>query len=180
MKKGYALIHGAGKTPDDLISARDAFKCNDKNGYLDKQSFLDFVRSLRTDDYDYLDLFFKCLHEGLRNTNSLRQRKDRGNNFYYWLVFPRANGNEELKVIAHPGIVKLADHINKVLNQRKPRIKFSFKMPTKSAVSEYLWMVGFMLAFGVYFILSAIYKGLKWIFGNSKETIKPSTESSNS
>lgn len=107
MKTGYSLVHGAAKAADNLMSAEDAFKCNNPNGYLDKKSFIEFVKGLRIQDYDHLDTFFKCLYERLRNTNSLRERKDRGDQLYYWVDFPRANGNEGVKVVAHPGIVAM-------------------------------------------------------------------------
>lgn len=107
MRKGFAQLHGTTKSVDNLMSAEDAFKCNNPNGYLEKQSFIEFVRRLRVEDYDHLDTFFRCLYERLRNTNSLRIRKDRGDQLYYWVDFSRANGNEGVKVIAHPGIVDM-------------------------------------------------------------------------
>ncbi|WP_142529960.1 hypothetical protein [Pedobacter westerhofensis] len=72
-----------------------------------KAEFLEFIKKLRTDDYDHLDNLFKWLKEGLRMTNSLKLRKDRGGTFYYWGKFARQNSDEEAKIIAHPGIVEL-------------------------------------------------------------------------
>jgi hypothetical protein len=108
MGKGYNLLHGTSKEEGNLFNVQDVFICNNpKKGFLHKDGFITFLRGLRTEDYDHLDVFFKCLFEGLRNNNSLRIRKDRGDQQYYWLVFPRPNGDEGVKLVIYEGLVNL-------------------------------------------------------------------------
>jgi hypothetical protein len=130
MSKGFELLHGAKATKGETMSAKDAFKCNNVDGYLDKEDFLSFVQRLRREDYDHLDNLFQCLYERLRNNNSLRMRKDRGDQHYYWLVFPRANGDEGIKVIAHKGIVDI------LMAYREGKVKTDFLL--EDLISEAL------------------------------------------
>jgi len=107
MTKGYNKLHGSVKVTGNVMKAVDAFKSNNGSGVFEKEELSTYLRGLRKADYDHTELLFECMRSRLRMTNSLHLRYDRGGNPYYWGVFARANGNEEVKIVGHSGILEL-------------------------------------------------------------------------
>lgn len=134
MSNGYNKLHGSVKATGNVMEAFDAFKSNSANGVFEKEDFLRFMRGLRTEDYEHTDNLFKCLKERLRMTNSLRLRKDRGDNLYYWGEFARVNGNEGVKIIGHPSILELI----KLYRDGKVQIAFTLEDLIDEALSTVL------------------------------------------
>lgn len=131
MITGYNKLHGTVKATGNVMKAYDAFKSNNENGVFEKDEFSKFLRGLRKEDYEHTENLFNCLKERLRMTNSLRLRKDRGENLYYWGDFARANGNEGVKIIGHPGILELI----KLYRDGKVQIDFTMDELVDEALS---------------------------------------------
>jgi hypothetical protein len=109
-KKGFSKLHGVDYTSNDAVTltAHNVWKDNDKqNGVLTKATFMPFLRELRPEDYDHTEKLFVYLKEQRRFANSLKMRKDRGKQLYYWADFYQPNGNEGTKVIGDPELLKL-------------------------------------------------------------------------
>lgn len=108
--RGFTKLHGVEATSTDAVTltARTIWKENNPaTGVLTKSSFIPFLRSLRTEDYDHTEALFKILRGKRRVVLSFKLRKDRGNNGYYWADFPAPMGNDGVKVMANAELLDL-------------------------------------------------------------------------
>lgn len=110
VKRGFSKLHGVDYSTNDAVTltAKNVWKENDQiNGVLTKAPFMELLRNLRPEDYDHTEKLIECLRQQRRLANSLKMRKDRGKQLYYWAEFYQPNGNEGAKVIGDPELLEL-------------------------------------------------------------------------
>lgn len=130
--KLFEKLNGSSTMTGATMTAKEAFKSeNNPNGILEKEDWIAHLKSLRKEDCEHVENLFSSMSEGLRMTNSMMGRYDKGGNLYYWATFARANANEGIKILHHDGLIKLV----KLYRDGKIKIDFTIDDLVDEALS---------------------------------------------
>ncbi|RZK26572.1 MAG: hypothetical protein EOO43_02415 [Flavobacterium sp.] len=120
-RRGFAKLHGTEGTnstkPAITLDAVTIWKENNpETGILSKGTTMVFIKSLRAEDYDQIELLFEFLSDKRRVAGPLKYRTDKGGNPYVWVPFSRPMANEGVKLVVNEELMRLlVDYINGTL-----------------------------------------------------------------
>lgn len=117
----FNRLHGGQALHDRAWDAKDAFKSNNPNGAFD-DTFIEFVKSLREDDYYQLNNLFKHMSDGMKINITNKVRRDRGGMSYLWATVPLGMGDEGVKIPGDSRVLHL------VSNYRAGKVKINFDL----------------------------------------------------
>lgn len=102
MENVFDRLHGAGSGKGDgrpVLTVNQFFGKEGNAPYFTPSAFIDYVKSLRPLEVEQLQDVFSDMGEGLRITDGMTRRKDKGGRRYVFPKFQHGNADPGKKVI---------------------------------------------------------------------------------